>query len=219
MIKTLFRGNWLLGVACLLLGAHQAQAITIGFSSVPGASLQFNGSTFQFAGGGFSVDLSDGAGDSVGLLGNIGGTYTIGLITDLGGGVLTAPVTGSGTFSVSDGPFTLSATLNWIDIFTSDVFGGTNSSGILNLSGITYSGSNADLLALANAGSGTSAVSFQFAAPTSLVVLTDGALRSVSYSGSVFAEATSVPDGASTLALLAGALVGVEGLRRKLKLG
>lgn len=224
MITTLLRGNWFIGAACLLLGAHQASAISIGFSSVAGASLQFNGSTFQFVGGGFSVDLSDGAGDSVGLLGNIGGTYTIGPITDFGGGLQTAPVTGSGTFTISDGTFSLSATLTWNDIYTSGTGGGTNTAGILNLSGITYSGSNADLLALANAGTGATAVAFQFAPAMSLTELTQalpsGSLPiASSYNGSVFGEAPTVPDGGSTLALLGVALVGVESLRRKLKLG
>jgi hypothetical protein len=198
------------------LGAHEARAISLDFSSVPGASLQFQGSTFQFAGGGFSVGNSDGAGDSIGLLGSLSGIFTIGPITDWGGGLQTAPVTGSGTFSISDGTFSLLATLTWIDISTMDVAGGTNIFGVSNLSGITYGGSNADLLAIASAGTGAAAVSFQFIPARSLEVLTDGTLRSASYSGSVVAA--SVPDGASTFALFGVAVVGLEGLRRKLKL-
>jgi hypothetical protein len=225
MTKKLLICSNALAAACLLLSA-QAQAITIGFSSGTNAVIRFDASTdsFQFIDGNggrdFEITLSDGAGDSLGLFGNMSGTFTIGSIASFFG-VEFASVSGLGTFSIFDGSSLLTATLAWNDIYTVGASGGINAFGTLNLTNIIYSGTNADLLALAS-GAGnnaTSAVSFQFVPPESLTDLTTGSgVFDTSYSGTVFAEAQSVPDNSATITLLAMSLAGIQAIRRKLKL-
>ena len=192
----------MLAAACLLLAAHHTEAITVGFSSATNAVIRFDASTdsFQFIDGNggrdFEITLSDGAGDSLGLLGNMSGTFTIGSITSFLGFEF-ASVSGLGTFSIFDGSSLFTATLAWDDIYSIGTTGGINAVGTLNLTNIAYSGTNADLLALASGAgnNGTSAVSFQFIPPESLTDLTTGSgFFQTSYSGTAFVEPQSVPD-------------------------
>jgi hypothetical protein len=195
-------------VGAFLASAANLQALTIDYSSSAGSSIAFDGL------GNFSFAPSDSfqvtSGSASGLLGEITGTYSIGAITTVGI-VSSASVTGTGSFIIHDGASTLSATLNWVDILQVGAGGALNDSGVVNLTGITYNGSNADLLALASAGSAGNVLSFQFIPAASLTDLVNSP-NVTSFSGSL---STSVPDGGATVALLGFALVGLEGLRRK----
>lgn len=202
--------------------SQQAQAITINFSSSQKALLTFTGSDDKFAfsngtdGSDFVVtSVTGGAGTSVGFKGNIGGDYTIGTITT-SGAFQSANVTSLlGTFSISDGGFSLTGKVAWIDIYSFGTTGGTNSGGLINLSNLAYSGTNTDLLALKSSPLGIGSLSFQFIPMKNLTALTTDSTNSTSYSGSL---GNRVPDGGSTLALLGGVLVGAAGLRRKLSI-
>lgn len=207
-----------LGVAAMLLATHQVQAIEIDFSSVTNSALRFDAATdsFQFVDGDGGRDirmtLSTGVGDSINLLGNIGGTFTIGPIFSFLGGQI-AGVSGVGSFSIFDGSSFLTATLMFDYIFTSGGGGGMG----FSLTDFSYSGTNADLLALA-AQDGTGAISFQFVPGMSLLDLTIGdGINDTSYSGSLYAPA-AVPEGGATLGFLAFSLILVEVVRRKLRL-
>ena len=206
MIRTLLKRSWIPAAVCALLVARDAHAITLNFSSVPGATVRFTGTgkTFQFvdsttvgfAGSDFRVTLSDGAGDSIGLLGNLGGTFTIGTIT-ISGPIQNAPVTGVGSFSIFDGSTSLTATAQWTSIRTFGTSGGINAGGSINLSAISYSGANADLQALAAsaADTGIATVSFQFVPAKTLTQLTTaGAVNSTTYSGTVFVVSGAIGD-------------------------
>ena len=220
-MTSLLKRAWVLTLGCVLMATSAAHAVSFDFSSVPGAALVFNGnSTFQFnepvagtspdfviTGPVFPIPST-----SIGLTGNIGGLFTIGAVTS-NGGVETANVTGTGSFSINDGLNTLNATLTWVNASTVGTFGGFNFTGAINLTGITYTGVNPELEKLRDAGAGIATVSFQFTSATSLSTLKSNSL-STSYSGSV----TSAPDGGSAIALLGMGLVALEGFRRRSKL-
>lgn len=223
MKKTLKFGCGLI-VSCLLLVAHEAQAIMINFSDTPKSSITFVGNTFSFVddsnGFDFSVtSVTGGAGSSIGLFGNIQGNYTVGAISTLGS-LQSASVTGNGSFSITDASnIQLTANVAWIDIFTNGTAGGINAGGAINLTNVAYTGTNSDLLAfVTNSTTGIGTVTFQFIPAKSLTTLTSGAAYSTSYSGSI-TNVPAVPEGGSALALLGLALVGIEGLRRKLASG
>ena len=153
------------------------------------------------------------SGTASGLMGEMTGTFTIGTITTIGG-VSSASVSGSGTFVIHDGVNTLSATLTWVDITQNGTGDNLNITGTVNLTGITYGGSNADLVALRNAGNGANVLTFQFVPAVTLATLRNGpGPNSTSFSGTV----ATLPDGGTTVALLGLALTGLEGLRRRMK--
>jgi len=192
-----------------LAAATSVEALQIDYANTVGSSINFDGlGNFSFAplGDNFAVT----GGSAAGLLGEITGTYSIGAITTIGI-VSSAPVTGSGLFVIHDGSATLSATLNWVDILQVGAGNILNDSGVVSLTGITYGGSNPDLLALASAGSAANVLTFQFIPPVSLSTLA-GSPNATSFSGSI----STVPDGGATVALLGFVLVGVEGLRRRI---
>ncbi len=97
-------------VMLLLGGLGQAWALTLEFSNVGNATIYFPGnSTFNFtdstasgsSGFDFQITGSDGNDpDTWGLYGNLSGPFTIGTITQYFSGVETAPITGTGSFSV-----------------------------------------------------------------------------------------------------------------------
>lgn len=181
-----------------LFAVRGADAISVNFSSVTNATVEFvgTGDTFRMvdAGGGdtgatrdFAVTSISGGGFAslVGLLGNITGTFTIGPITTVGP-VQTADVSGAGILSIDDGVASLTADLDWLDILTFATTGAVNSSGTVNLQNFVYAGSNVDLIALAGSPAGIVTASFQFIPPQSLTALTtNGAINSTSYSGSL----------------------------------
>jgi hypothetical protein len=204
----------------MVLSAPKAQALAINFGSTPGATVQFNGTgdTFSFNNlpGGNSLSIStvnNGAGDSVGDLGFMTGSWNIGAITVVGGDQ-TAPVTGVGSLTIhGGGGFDLTATLTWDKIRSSGTGGIINVDGVVNLTGISYAGLQADLVALKNAGSAIEVVTFQFAPGKSLTDLTaNGTTLATSFSGTI----ATVPDGGFTVAMLGFALTGLGLIRRKL---
>jgi len=126
-----------------------------------------------------------------------------------------APVLGTGTFSIFDGissDFSATITSNSYTALTVGTAGVLNPFGSVNLSNFLYNGSNPALEALANAGSGIDAVTFQFVPAESLTQLTTGGVaNSTSFSGSVIA----VPEPAAFSAILGSAALGCALLRRR----
>lgn len=202
----------ILAAGMVLAGASNVQAVTFDYSSTGGSSITFDGLThFTFAP--IANNFMVTSGTATGLMGEMTGVYTIGTITTIGG-VSTASVSGSGTFVIHDGVNTLTATLTWVDITQNGTGDNLNISGTVNLTGITYGGSNADLVALRNAGNGANVLTFQFVPAVTLAELRNGpGPHSTSFSGTV----ATLPDGGTTVALLGLALTGLEGLRRGMK--
>jgi hypothetical protein len=107
-----------------MVGARSssAYALTLNYASHEDAVIKFTGTgnTFQFvpdaaSGFDFQIGSVDDSSDpnTVGLHGNISGTFTIGAIST-SGPVQTAPVTGAGTVSILDEASVLfSADLAW----------------------------------------------------------------------------------------------------------
>lgn len=220
--------KWFLGVVlavalALVLSPGSAKALKIDYANVDNAAIAFSGATDSFtfidstiganAGKDFSITGGTGLLDSantIGLLGHIGGTFTIGAITTFGG-LQTAPVTGTGVFQITDKSANLfSATVAWVDIFTLGGSGGINSGLAANLTNITYTGSDLDLLALLNGA--TTNITFQFNPAKSLTALTTEASNTTSYSGSI----SPVPEPAAML-LLGGGLIAIWGFRKRMK--
>lgn len=211
-----------------LLFCQQAKAISFDINSTGNAVLRFTGtgntmafidSTTTNAGFDFTIgNTYSGTGVANGLRGNIGGTYTIGAITNVAG-VETAPVSGStvGGFSINDGAgFTLTGDISWVTIKTDGNAASVNSVGSINLTSLAYGGANVDLIALKTQGaaSGIAALSFNFIPAQTLTGLTlDGTVTDTGYNGQV----ASVPEAGSCLALMGLALLGLEGFRRKFK--
>jgi hypothetical protein len=209
----------LLGIAVAGLIVVQtlgAAPVSINFSNVTGAIVNFDGSNhFQFLNGdgtdcdptlsgcannATSRDLAITSISNPGVpgqfaslvtqTGNITGVYSIGAITDVIPGVYqTAPVSGTGKFSIGDGLGTaasdfFTAALNWVNI-TTVLSGGTiNINGTVNLTSFNYAGNNTDLQALASSTAGSVVASFQFTSPVSLTTLAS-TQASTSYSGSL----------------------------------
>lgn len=205
---------------CFGFSCH-ANAIVVNFANLPGTELSFSGGGFTFTstGGGYQFDITsvnNGVGDSVGLNGYVspGGPFTIGTITTIGA-EQTASVFGSGMLHITDAnSIDLTGAIQWENITTFGVGGILDLSGAINLTGLTYSGANSDLAALAAGGSGTDVITFQFAPAQTLTQLaTTGG--QTSYSGSI--TVTPVPEpGTLTMAGFA-ALVGLlaRSFRRK----
>lgn len=206
-----------LSLSTLLVGAP-LRAINLDFGSSPGATLNFAGDgTFSFVdsstgiynGTDFVINLSSsgrtGSNSAVGLLGHLGGTFTIGAISS---GV--APVTGSGPLSITDGANLFAGTVQWLQIHQAATSGNLNLSGVVNVTGITYGGSNQDLMELAAPGSASAVLSFSFASPGYSLTQLATTNVTTSYNGDLHTS-RSVPDGGTTVLVLGGAL-GVCGL-------
>jgi hypothetical protein len=202
--------------ACVLWAAAGAHASTLNFDSLPNASVVFYGDTDTFTflpeGSGYDFQISSAANaadaDTVGLVGNIEGTFSIGPISTPFPNVQTASVGGTGLFSIRDEDgVSLQSSITWKDVMTVGAGGLLNVSGLMNVTGVTYTGTNADLMHLVTAENGAAVVTFQFVPPKSLTQLTtDGKTYATSYSGSV------VPEPA-TLFLLGSGLTGLGAYR------
>ena len=193
-----------------------SQSLTLNFSVNTGAAVQFNGAsdTFQFnnAGSGYQwhITTESGGSSAVNLNGAFtGGPFHYGAITSTGSGltlVQNATVTSPlATMIINDGTGNLSASVNLVDVATfATSGGGMNANLSVNLTGVTYSGSNPDLLSLKAAQSATLDLSFQFSPGQTLTQLSTGTGPFVtSFSGSL----VTVPE-PSTLGLAAlGGLV------------
>jgi len=214
---------YLLAAVCAAIASlyvTPAAAVTFDYSNMSGKSIIID-PTDNCGGSGtvgcFSFSPGDSlqitSGTATGFLGGISGTFGVGTITSIGS-LETANVSGTGTLSISDGFFTLTADLMWVDIATFGTAGSLNTMGTANLGNIAYGGSNGDLLALLNAGSGVNTATFQFTSPMSLTDLftTNSTTTSTSFSGSI----TAVPVPAAVW-LFGSGLLGLTGAARKKK--
>ncbi len=198
-------------LSCCFAFANQTQAIVLDFANVPNTTLSFSGGTFGFtsnvSGNQFEItSVTGGAGTSVGFQGYIsGGAFTIGTITSGTGGVQSAPVTGTDTLHIVDSSdVSLTGSISWQTIETVSVAGVLNITGAIDLTGITYSGANSDLQALASAGSAMDVVTFEFVPAETLTAL-DTTGGTTAYSGSIVAP---VPE-PTTMALMGLGLAGL----------
>ena len=150
-----------MGVALAASSAFAQTEIVTFTNPLSGGDLTITGSG---SGVGGSIDFSGGIlldgsthGDTAGLTGTITGTYswTNAGITPEGGGTQ-APLSGSGTISISDGAgHNLTGTVVSMEKIETNAAGDfmpVNDLLVLNLSGLSYSGTNADLLALRDSG-------------------------------------------------------------------
>jgi hypothetical protein len=209
--------------------------LILDIAAEPGASLEFRGSgtgaAFVFnnneLGQGFDVSGSTGVGDSVGLFGALGGTYsfaTSSIVT--AGPIQTTPVSSSGgSLTITDAVGnSLTGTVAGIDVTTFGTGGAVNLSGGINLTNVSYSGTNADLMQFrdeASVDGGVVTISFQFVPAESLTALAvSGADVTTSYSGSIATLETfpSVPE-PSSLVLGCISVLGGYGLWRRKALG
>jgi hypothetical protein len=215
------------------LSAITSQAIlTLNFSSTIGSTIQFNGaaSSFTFNNspanfGGYQWQVTSETGGNASPLGMLGevlnGPFTYGPITGGANGVhQSANVLGPlGALQINDGLGNLPAdfltgNVNWIQVSTDSGVGGVNAGLVVNVTGLSYAGVNANLLALLSGnGNGSMDLAFTFNPAENLTQLTTGNTAfTTSYSGSI--AVVPVPE-ASTV--LAGALLllplGVSTLR------
>jgi hypothetical protein len=204
----------------------------LNFASTVGSTIQFNGnsSTFQFDpstspvfGGIFNGSQwlvgsqTGGTGAAIGLLGLFNnGPFSYGPITTVINGSTvdeSATVTGpTGGLQITDGSgFNLTGNINWGELSTQNYIGGINATLAVNITGLSYTGSNPDLIAIADGGSAAMDLSFQFAPGMSLADLTSGSgPYQTSYSGSL-----AVPEPTSVGCLLLG--LGILTIARRAK--
>jgi len=208
------------GTGVMLALPAGAQGISLNFSSTPGSTIQFNGAgdSFQFNnststlfGGIFAGSQwligseANGNGSALGLLGVVNnGPFSYGPIT-ITGTEQSAAVTGPlGALVISSTSGNLTGEVNWAQIETFDFSGALNASLVVNVTGLTYSGSNADLLKLAAGGPTAMNLSFQFSPGETLTQLSSGTSPfTTSYSGSI----SAVPEPTSFGSFLVGAFV------------
>ena len=218
----------LLGAVCAIAVAAiatPASAVTIDYSNTSGSTINLNPADgcgggivgcFDFTpNGSGAASLQITSGSAATFTGRLDGLFGVNSITSTStpiGTVENASVTGTGTLYIYDGAFTLSASLSWVDIATFGTASSLNPKGTANLSSISYSGTNADLLFLANAGAGTQTATFQFTSPMSLTDLftTATATTSTSFSGSI--SAIPVPP---AVWLFGSGLLGLAGIARR----
>ena len=201
-------------VGMALVTANHAYAVSFNYANTAGSAISFPGDgTFTFTPGTDNFEVTSGSANA--FLGEFTGSFTIGAIT-VNGGQSLAPVTGTGQMVIHAPDGNLTANLEWVDIQQIGAGGSLNTVGAVNLTGITYTGSNVDLAALAADGSGGNVLSFQFATIIPLGDLKTGtSTKTTSFSGTI--ASTSVPDGGFAVGLLGLALLGLGGLRMTLK--
>jgi hypothetical protein len=197
-------------VVCLLWSGYTSRgSVVLDFSNLSGASVSFDGNRdFTFDPAPTSAQFSiTSAGPENGDVGYITSPtpngFTIGAITTVGP-VQTAPVTGTGTVTINDGtghPFT--GSINWQTVRT--IGGGSelNISGALDLATISYSGSQADLVALEQIGAASESLNFTFVPTETLSYLATHATSTENFSGAIIVP---VPEQTT---LMAGAFLGL----------
>jgi hypothetical protein len=198
-----------------------AQGIQLNFAALPTTDLNFTPGGFFFTsdvnGNQFDItSVNNGVGDSVGFNGYLSpnGPFVIGPIT-INGPVESAPVLGTSILNIVDSANVhLTGAIQWDNITTLfGIGGGLDLTGTINLTGITYAGTNHDLSTLAAEGPAVDVVSFQFIPPEPLTTLQSpppGGLET-SYSGSI--TATMVPE--PEIVSLVGAGLGLVALARR----
>jgi hypothetical protein len=213
---------------------QEAEAIVFDISSVPDSGIRFTGLpaghseiTFDLGASGhmFQIDaVHGGTGSASGFQGNITGIFDMGPVTTvvLVPLVETAPISGTGGFTIFDGVDTLTATVAWVQAKSLKTGAASVAAlGVLgNLTGISYAGTDPDLLAFVAGIDETAILSFSFPPPgKSLAELTNPGSVATSYSGNVGSREVAVPDSGTTLMLLGMGLVGLSILPRRSTLG
>ena len=212
----------------LITQTANAETVSFDFASEAGSSIEFNGTnrTFDFPTTSqydFVITTATSP-DLGGLQGNIGGTFNVGTITSPAVGEEQANVTSTnGTFSVNDGGSnTLTANLNWENVeVLYGLFGILNLTGTANLSNVSYSGGNSDLMGIKDGIDQTVVLTFQFSPVTSETLtelMTPGQVNSTSYSGSLSSSSPPpVPEPSSCMLLVTAGLglLAYAGRRRR----
>jgi hypothetical protein len=206
----------------LVAGAALSATVTeasLSFANLPGSSITFAGGSSAASGSSFTIngtatpDATLGANEqwqvtsgSTAYLGAFTGvtTWNYGAVSGPVGGTESANVTTpGGQFTLDDlANHAVVGNINWITISTYYASGSLNSAALINISGMTYGGSDPVLQALVNGGSGSITLSFSFATGLDLLALTTSATpNSDSYAGSIAAvpEPTTVLAGALLL--------------------
>jgi hypothetical protein len=194
-------------IACLV-GGGRAMANGFSYDSIGDAISFTGGSKFTFlqTDGSYNIYQAIGTFPSLTyLMGDITGTFTIGAVT-VNGTTSNAPITGTGTFSMFDGATTLTATLSWVDIVQNGTGTTLDYLGAANLTSIAYTGTNAELLALKHAGSGSDTLDFTFNPAKTLSQLKSGE-PPTTFSGTV-TDVVGVPDSGTTALLISLGLAG-----------
>jgi hypothetical protein len=200
-----------------------AAPLQVGFSSLPPMALvRFNaGGTFTFEDelGGFNdfeIDSSTGAGDSLGLRGDLDGIFTIGPVSSTVIGPLTvqtAPVTGTGVLEIRDvNGDVYFANIEWLTIASVNNSVTLNVLGSANLSNRSYPGNTQDLRALADFPGVIGQVNFVLTdRGATLASLVQSGGRADNFSGTL----TVVPEPATLLLGALGASSVVAARRRR----
>jgi hypothetical protein len=222
-----------IALAALSLSLQHSPASSVifsmNYSSIPNSTIQFNGaaSSFQFnaanTGDEWAIgNTSGGTGSAVGLLGAFSsGPFAYGPITSTTvpgyGTAEAATVLGPlGGLSINDGGgYFLTGTVNWVQVETFNFIGGINANLNVNVTGLSYLGSNPDLLTLLAGGSGAMNLTFQFSPGQTLTDLTTGSgPYQTTYSGSI--STTVVPEPSQTALLGLGLIALVIARLRKI---
>ena len=207
-----------LGLTCGLALASATSVLAtneFSYSSVGGAAINFiGGGQFDFTpSASFQIISSSFGTGANGLLGGMSGTYTM---TGISGN--TANVTGSGGFSITDASnVKLTGTLTWLTVSQTGTGNTLDFLGAVNLTGLSYAGSNPVLQDLAVQTSVIDTLSFTFVPMESLTQLANTTSPlSTTFSGTIAGTTSSLPDGGTTVALLGGALTAMGIVRSKL---
>ncbi len=182
-------------------------ALTLDLSSLPGSAIAFGGSSSDFTitdnGSGqqwWVTEENGGTGSALALYGMFtGGPWSYGPITVNGADQTATVTTTTGAFEITDAS-SLQATgnVNWVQVSTHDLGnGGVNADVTVNISGMAYSGLNADLQTLVASGQGSVDLSFSFSTSATLTDLSTGSgPYDTSYAGSL----TAVPEPTTVIA-------------------
>lgn len=220
---------------CLLSAvAAQASTVTLGWSSVPGSTITFNGNTFTINASAipannwlfgayhneqFHTTTEIGGTTGVGIVGTFGGgngaggtTYTIGTPHTTPGGVTVAPITTPATILLNAGSSSLTGTLSWGSITTwIGGNGGLNVTLTQNITPTSYTGNNWELGLIAGVNNGVPPhqganleLTFAFAPGLSLAQLETGGAHTTGYSGLITIDPEPVPETSTAIAGAAG---------------